>query len=271
MDSSLRIGALGLLVAAVWSCHARDRGEATPPDAPTIAEAPSEGIAEAPSEAPAEPPPPATPRPTTPRVQNTAAAPRTTACRHVAHIGDSTSTGTMNDKVIRDPELRLDRRYASVGVEAVVVENFGGRSLIEHRPENENGLMVANRLRAAGFRGCWVIGLGTNDAANVAKDPSIGPPERIARMMEIIGDEPVLWVDATTRRRDGYWAAHNMQVWNRDLEATLARYPNASVYAWSAEMQDEWYNKDGIHYNVAGYTARAERIPRALAAAFPGE
>lgn len=190
-------------------------------------------------------------------------------CRALAHIGDSTSTGTVSEKYVRDPERRLDRRLAAVGVEDLRLELLGGRSLIEHRAKNENGLMVAQRLRDEGFSGCWMIGLGTNDAANVAKDGTIPHEERIARMMAVIGDEPVLWIDAVTRREDGYWARANMAAWNAALAATLAGYPNARIYRWSAEIREEWFVSDGIHYTSAGYAARAERVARALAAAFP--
>jgi hypothetical protein len=198
-------------------------------------------------------------------------APPTTACRAVAYIGDSTSTGMMKETFVRQPSSRLDAQLTKIGVEESYLELFGGRSMIEHRPENENGLMVAERLREAGFEGCWVISLGTNDAANVAKHPKVPHVERIDRMMQIIGDDPVLWIDAVTQTHKGYWAAYNMQVWNDDLATTLSRYPNARIYRWSADMIEDWWAKDKIHYNADGYAARAALIPQALAAAFPGE
>ena len=43
-----------------------------------------------------------------------------------------------------------------------------------------------------------MVALGTNDAANVAVGSGYGYSERIDRMMEIIGDDPVLWVDVKT-------------------------------------------------------------------------
>jgi hypothetical protein len=192
-----------------------------------------------------------------------------TSCRAVAHIGDSTSTGMMKAYYVPDPDHRLDAQLARVGVEQAELELFGGRSMVEHRAKHENGIMVAERLREAGFAGCWVIALGTNDAANVARASNVDRVERIERMMAIIGDEPVLWVDAVTRTEQGYWAAANMQVWNDELATTLSRYPNARIYRWSQDIQDEWFVKDGIHYNSEGYTARAQMVADALAAAFP--
>ena len=200
---------------------------------------------------------------------NLAKAPSTTSCRAVAHIGDSTSTGMMKEYYVPDPDHRLDAQLARVGVIDAQLELFGGRSLIEHRATHENGLMVVERLRADGFSGCWVIALGTNDAANVAKSSSVDRVERIERMMALIGNDPVLWVDAVTKADHGYWAAANMQVWNDELATTLSRYPNARIYRWSQDIHDEWYVKDGIHYNSSGYTARAKLVADALAAAFP--
>ncbi|NJK32997.1 MAG: SGNH/GDSL hydrolase family protein [Deltaproteobacteria bacterium] len=176
----------------------------------------------------------------------------------------------MKEYYVKDPDQRLDAQYAQIGVEQSWLELFGGRSLVEHRAENENGVMVAERLREAGFKGCWVIGLGTCDAANVTKGSNVDRVERIERLMAIIGDEPVLWIDAVTKVEEGYWSAASMQVWNDELATTLSRYPNARIYRWSQDMQDDWYVKDGIHYNSKGYTARAAMVAEALAAAFPG-
>lgn len=250
----------GWWVVALFGCGASSEQARAPELHPPRVEAP------APPRAPAEGPAPASPVSAEPGPGAT--PPGTTACRSVAHIGDSTSTGTMNPVYIHDPERRLDRQYARVGVEQLVLENFGGRSLVEHR-KSPNGVMVASDLRARGFAGCWVIGLGTNDAANAAKDPTVPPVTRIERMMAVIGEEPVLWIDAATRTQEGYWAEANMRRWNEDLAATLARFPNARIYRWSAEVLDEWFVSDGIHYTSAGYAARAERVADALAAAFP--
>jgi hypothetical protein len=197
-------------------------------------------------------------------------APSTTWCRAVVHIGDSTSTGSMKEAYVGDPDKRLDAQLSRVGVEEAYLELMGGRSMVEHRSNHENGVMVAERLREAGFEGCWVVALGTNDAANVAKHPKVDRVERIERMMRVIGDDPVLWVDAVTTTHDGYWAAFNMQLWNDDLATTLSRYPNARIYRWSEDIEEEWWANDGIHYNSKGYTARARYVADALAAAFPG-
>lgn len=235
-----------------------------------------------------EAPPPALPRPPepasaparpTPAPAETAperhvqedtkeAAPRT-FCKSVAHLGDSTSTGMMSPNYVRDPAQRLDAQYARVGVERLELDHVGGRSLVEHSKRQQNGVQAAAALRERGFAGCWVVALGTNDAANAAKDPTVPPPRRVERLMAVIGEEPVLWIDAATRATAGYWAEANMLRWNEDLTATLRAYPNARLYRWSEHVRDEWYVSDGIHFTSAGYTARAAMVADALAAAFP--
>ena len=205
----------------------------------------------------------------TPLFVDRQSAPSTTWCRAVVHIGDSTSTGSMKEAYVGDPDKRLDAQLSRVGVEESYLELMGGRSLVEHRADHENGVMVAERLREAGFEGCWIVALGTNDAANVAKHPKVDRVERIERIMRVIGDDPVLWVDAITTTQKGYWAAFNMQLWNDDLATTLSGYPNARIYRWSEDIEEEWWANDGIHYNSKGYTARARYTADALAAAFP--
>ncbi|PRQ06339.1 hypothetical protein ENSA7_40160 [Enhygromyxa salina] len=233
-------------------------GPAVPPTEPVLA-AVSTQVAPAPVVEQAPPP----------LFVELGAGPMSTSCRAVAHIGDSTSTGMMKEYHVPNPADRLDAQYARVGVEESVLELAGGRSMLEHRAKHENGVMVAERLRDAGFSGCWVIALGTNDAANVAKDATVDRVDRIERMMAVIDGEPVLWVDAVTKAEQGYWAAPNMEVWNDELATTLSRHPNARIYQWSHDIQDDWYVKDGIHYNSKGTRARAKLIPDALAAAFP--
>jgi hypothetical protein len=41
------------------------------------------------------------------------------------------------------------------------------------------------------------------------------------------------------------------------------------VYDWASVVKDNWFISDGIHFTSRGYAARAHRIARALAAAFP--
>jgi len=203
----------------------------------------------------------------------TTVAPRPTgrtSCRAVAHIGDSTSVGMTSAAVIPDPKKRLDAQYGRVGVASSALETSGGRSVVERLPGQQNGFEVATRLRAGGFKGCWVIALGTCDAANVARGASVSRAQRIERMMSVIGTDPVMWVDVATQVASGFWANSQMQLWDKDLAATLTRHPNAHIYNWTSQVKPSWFTSDGIHYTSAGFAARASLVADALATAFPG-
>lgn len=189
---------------------------------------------------------------------------RNPGCKSVAFIGDSTSTGMMKSSYIPDPGQRLDAQFARVGIEISHIEVKGGRSMVEHRKGNENGVMVARRLRDSGFKGCWIIALGTNDAANFAAGSPTSPAKRVSRMMGIIGDDPVIWVDVITIKKTGHWNLRNMHAWNQALEGALSSYKNAKIYKWSEVVARDWWAKDGIHYNSKGYSARAELVAEAL-------
>lgn len=191
-----------------------------------------------------------------------------TSCRAVAHIGDSLSEG-MDSTAIREPDHRIEARYEEIGVRDVELEISGGRSVVEHLEEQEGGEAVARRLRREGFRGCWVVDLATNDAANVDAGSGYGYSERIDRMMAVIGDDPVMWVDTATRRERGPYASENMRLFNQALEKAHARYPSLVVYEWSEAVRDDWFQGDGIHFTPEGSAYRAALIARALAEAFP--
>jgi hypothetical protein len=192
-----------------------------------------------------------------------------TSCRAVAHIGDSLSVGMSSSAYIRDPDRRIGGRYEEVGVRDVVLEISGGRSVVEHLDDQEGGEQVARRLRREGFEGCWVVDLATNDAANVDAGSGYGYTERIDRMMAVIDDDPVLWVDTRTTKERGHYASEHMRLFNQALEKAHARYPALHVYEWSADARDDWFQRDGIHFTAEGYEQRAELIAGALADAYP--
>ena len=193
-----------------------------------------------------------------------------TSCTSVVHIGDSTSVGLISTDVLPDPATRIDARYASVGVTDFHPEISGARSTVERLQGQENAVEVAERLRAAGFQGCWVLALGTTDAANIAAGAPTTADRRIDRLMSVIGGDPVLWVDVKTLRTDGPWQRSSMLAWNEALGAAAARYPNITIYDWASVVQDGWFGDDRIHYTTEGYTQRAAMIADALVAAYPG-
>ena len=128
---------------------------------------------------------------------------------------------------------------------------------------------VAAGIKAQGYAGCWVLALGTTDAANVAVGGSVGLPERIDQMLAAIGDDPILWVNVKTLEPTGAWSNEEMQDWNAALVAAAERYPNIEIYDWAGVVQDAWFQEDRIHYTSPGNVERARMIADALAVAYP--
>ncbi|HEY2287159.1 MAG TPA: hypothetical protein VGH88_15595 [Streptosporangiaceae bacterium] len=195
--------------------------------------------------------------------------PRRTSCRSVAHIGDSTSLDLISPGTVPDPARRLGAQYRDVGARHVRIDASGGRSVVEEMPRQINGYKVASSYWAAGYRGCWVFALGTNDVANVQAGSAVGLAARIGRMMAAAHGEPVLWVNTRTELSSGPWADPGEHAWDTALASALTRYPNLRIYNWAAVARPAWFLPDGIHYNAAGCAIRARDIAAALARAFP--
>ncbi|HTZ91553.1 MAG TPA: GDSL-type esterase/lipase family protein [Streptosporangiaceae bacterium] len=198
----------------------------------------------------------------------TAAAGRT-SCASVAHIGDSTSVGMVSPQVLPDAAQRLAAQYHDAGVQHVLINASGGRSIVEQLPGQLNGYRLATDWYQAGYRGCWVFALGTNDTANVSVGSPVGIAARIQEMMWAAHGEPVMWVNVQTDLSSGPWSQANMKLWNNALVAACAAYPNMRILNWAAMVRPGWHLDDGIHYTAAGYAIRAHAIARALASAFP--
>ena len=198
-----------------------------------------------------------------------ASGPTRSSCRSVVHIGDSTSDGLISPDYLPDPRQRIAAQYAQVGVTRLITEISGGRSIVETIDGQPNAYTVAQQLVADGYRGCWVLALGTNDTADVYVGSTVSQAARIQRMMSVIGNQPVMWVNVRSLLTSGPYAESQMQLWNSALLQACARYPDMRVYNWAADAQSSWFIADGIHYTSAGYAARAHLIAQALAAAFP--
>jgi hypothetical protein len=201
----------------------------------------------------------------------TASSPREsgTACTSVAHIGDSTSVGMVSPTWLPNPAQRLAAQYRDVGVRHVQIDASGGRSIVEEMPDQLNGYKVASAWYQAGFRGCWVFALGTNDTANVAAGSNIGLLARIQEMMAAVHGAPVMWVNTQTDLTSGPWSEANMQAWNSALVQAARQYPNMRIFNWAGMVQPGWHLSDGIHYTSGGYAIRAAAIAHALVRAFP--
>jgi peptidoglycan/LPS O-acetylase OafA/YrhL len=196
-------------------------------------------------------------------------APLRTSCQSVAHIGDSTSEGLVSSNYLPNWRQRIPAQYGDVGVRTVYTDITGARSVVEVLPGTVNGYDAAKSLTARGFRGCWVLALGTNDTADVAVGSNIGLTTRINRMMSAAHGEPVLWIEVVSLLSSGPYAEANMQKWDTALLRACARYPNMRVFDWPALARRSWFISDGIHYTSAGYAARGRAIAQGLARAFP--
>jgi peptidoglycan/LPS O-acetylase OafA/YrhL/lysophospholipase L1-like esterase len=195
--------------------------------------------------------------------------PPRTSCRAVVQIGDSTSEGLISPDYLPDPQQRIGAQYAQVGVTTFIPQISGARSIVETYEGLPNAYTVAQQLVQQGYRGCWVLALGTNDTADVAVGSTFSLAYRIKKMMSLIGSQPVMWVNVKSLLDYGPYAEANMQLWNSALIQACASYPNMRVYDWAAAVQDSWFISDGIHYTSAGYAARAHLIAQALSRAFP--
>jgi peptidoglycan/LPS O-acetylase OafA/YrhL len=199
----------------------------------------------------------------------TPAGPLRTSCQAVEHIGDSTSEGLISPDYLPNPAQRITAQYHDVGVRTVRTDISGARSVVEVLPGQINGYDAAQAAYASGFRGCWVIALGTNDTADVAVGSNVGLMTRIGRMMRAAHGEPVMWVNLRSLLANGPYSEANMVTWDNTLLRACARYPNMRVFNWAAYAKTKWYISDGVHFTSAGYAVRSRMIAQALARAFP--
>ena len=169
------------------------------------------------------------------------------------------------------PGQRLDAQYARVGATSQYFEISGARSIIETLSQQQaSGYELARRFKAQGYHGCWMIALGTNDAANVYVGSAVGLKPRIDQMMSVIGDQPVLWITVKSLLSSGPYSDTNLERWNRTVIGACAEYPNMRVFDWASVADDDWFlPEDGTHFTSEGYRHRARLSANALAHAFP--
>src|SRR5215212_7677091 len=212
----------------------------------------------------------ATQKTATQKTESPKAAPATrTSCDAVVYIGDSTSEGMVMPSYLPDPGQRLNAQLARVGATTQYIEISAARSIVETLSGQTNAYDVARQLVANGFQGCWVIAMGTNDTANIYAGSTVGRTPRIERMMSVIGDQPVLWVNLKSLLASGPYSEANMELWNRTLVHACARYPNMRVFDWASAANDGWFISDGTHYTSEGYAQRARLTADSLVHAFP--
>ncbi|HTU15907.1 MAG TPA: acyltransferase family protein [Solirubrobacterales bacterium] len=192
-----------------------------------------------------------------------------TRCEAVAYIGDSTSVGLTSKAYLPRRKYRLGPQFARQGALRQRFDIAGARSIIETVGNVPNAYDAAKAIRKSGFEGCWVLGLGTNDTANQAVGSPFDSKNRIERMMSVIGDDPVMWVNVKTLLKSGPYANANMKRWNEAVEQACLRHPGLMIFDWPSKVRDSWYIEDGIHFTSRGYAARSHAIANALSEAFP--
>lgn len=201
--------------------------------------------------------------------KNVKRAPLATSCEAVIHIGDSTSEGLVSEEYLPDPNQLISAQYARVGATTQHLEVSGARSIYENFEGLPNAQEVAEAWKSEGFKGCWVLAMGTNEAANVAAGSSFTYDDRIDSMMTTIGEEPVLWVNVKSIVENGPYASDNMEEWDEALLEACDRYPHMRIYDWASDVKEPWFIPDGIHFTSEGYAERGRLIADALLAAFP--
>jgi peptidoglycan/LPS O-acetylase OafA/YrhL len=199
----------------------------------------------------------------------TAADANRTICEAVVHIGDSTSEGLVSTDYLPDPKQLISAQYARVGATEQHLEVSGARSIYEQFEGLPNAQEVAEAWKNEGFKGCWVVAMGTNEAANVAAGSTFGYDERIESMMSTIGEEPVIWVNVKSLLKSSPYAESGMKAWDEALLEACDHHPEMRVYDWADEVKDAWFVEDGIHFTSEGYAARGRMIADALLNAFP--
>jgi peptidoglycan/LPS O-acetylase OafA/YrhL len=195
--------------------------------------------------------------------------PPRTSCASVVHIGDSTSEGLISADYLPNAKDRIPARYADVGVKQSIMKIVGATSVVESLPGTPNAYDMASQVKQGGFHGCWVLALGTNDTADVYVGSNVSRVQRIQKMMSLIGNQPVMWIEVTSLLSAGPYAEQNMEQWNQALQQVQRQYPSMRIYNWPAVAQKSWFINDGIHYTSNGYAHRATAIADALADAFP--
>jgi peptidoglycan/LPS O-acetylase OafA/YrhL len=195
--------------------------------------------------------------------------PARSSCHAVIDLGDSTSEGLTSPEYLPDRANRIEARFTDIGATVQHYSFSGARSIVETYDGQANAVTVAQAWKRVHYRGCWVLALGTNDAANVYVGSSVDPFTRIEQMMTVIGRQPVMWVNVKSLLTTGPYSEQNMQEWNDALLRACQDYPNMRVFDWSSVVQNAWFIDDGIHYTTPGYRARARMIAQALGKAFP--
>jgi hypothetical protein len=162
------------------------------------------------------------------------------------------------------------RRLVRVGPTSQYFEISGARSIVETLSSNQaSGYAIARDQKANGFRGWWVIALGSNDTANVYVVSIVGLGATIRGMMRVMGDQPLLWITVKSLLDTGAYSLATIQDWTRTVVDACAKYSTLRVFDWPSLAEDSWYISDGTNYTSVGYRYRYRLSTDGLAHAFP--
>lgn len=193
-----------------------------------------------------------------------------TRCTAVAQVGDSTSVAINDPNYLPNPADRADAAYSSVGVGKTIVDATVSRTIVETVNGNPNAATGVDQLIAQGFKGCWVIAMGVNDAGRVGTGAQVGAAERVERILGKLKGQDVLWPTIATTLGDGHdYGNQHMQAFNAAVAAARSRHPNLRVFDWATKAERSAFQPDGIHYTSQGAALRNKLFAQALVEAFP--
>ncbi|MEJ4111871.1 acyltransferase family protein [Corynebacterium kroppenstedtii] len=193
-------------------------------------------------------------------------------CSTVIHVGDSTSIALNSPSYLPNPSDRVGAQYKRVGATDVYLDIKGARAVIEHYKDDPNAREAVTAMKNHHYKdACWVIALGTNDAANIAVSNQTPAEDRIRMILDIVKNEKhVLWPTVkTVNPGQSAYANSGMRAYDTALKKMCTQYSNLRLYDWANEVQDNWYIEDGIHPNSVGAKERSRRFADALVHAFP--
>ena len=149
-------------------------------------------------------------------------------------------------------------RLAAAGnFDVVVVDGWWSRRIGGIISTTYSGNNTYKKLVSGGLRPTAVIvALGTNDVYFLSKRREYAA--LIRELMATIGNIPVVWVNV--HRVDTPSNVNRSRLFNTTLERTLAEYPLASIFDWSALVKKNpavmaW---DKIHHSAYGYEVRTK-------------
>lgn len=198
------------------------------------------------------------------------------AISNVIAVGDS-NLWSMRDKYMGDEGFESQLEDSGFDV---TLDSSPGRSMKEEVKGNDpdgNYTNVTDSLDELsdahdGENAIWVMAEGVNDSANVQAGSSVSNEERIAGVMDKLGDDvTVVWptVAVGEGAPDNY-NSDGADNFNEALEEAAKEHDNLVVMHWDKAVQPDWF-KDGVHYKVEGYKAYIDLLIAHLKAVQDGK